>query len=130
MRSSLILALLGVLCVAGCSMAAPGVARVQAAPPPRMAPAPAGLAGDKSWADPYPEQMEKNSIGQTELGTDFSKRELGVRYFGKDDTLDNRKPKPQYASGAEKRQAERREARVKAARENGELVGPSNPARQ
>lgn len=130
MRFLSILVIAGAIFAAGCSMAAPGVARVQAPPPAGAPVAPTGLAGDPSWANPRTEDPSLTPAAANEqgFGTDFSKRELGTRYFGKDDKIGEKKPK-RYTTGAEQRQAERKEARLKAARENNGL-GPSNPAKQ
>ena len=130
MRLLLLLIAFSAVFAAGCSMAAPGVARIQAAPPPGAPVAPAALAGDPSWANPRTEEATLTPAAATEegFGTDFSKRELGVHYFGADDKI---KPgeKRRYASAAEQRQAERRDARRKAIAEENKL-GSSNPAKQ
>lgn len=127
MRSLLILTVLGAIFAGGCSMAAPGVARVQAPPGPNAPVAPTQLAGDPSWANPRTEpEVVQTAAGETGFGTDFSKRELGVRYFDKDQKIEPGSKGPRYASGAEKRQAERREARRQAAQEKEVLAnGPA-----
>ncbi|MCC6573149.1 MAG: hypothetical protein IT462_05095 [Planctomycetes bacterium] len=127
MRSLLILVVLGAIFAGGCSMAGPGVARVQAPPGPNAPVAPIALSGDPSWANPRTEpEVVQSAAGETGFGTDFSKRELGVRYFDKDQKIEPGSKGPRYANGSEKRQAERREARRKAAEEKQSLAnGPA-----
>lgn len=89
--------------IAGCSMAAPGVASISAPPPPGGR----KTTYDNSWVNQPPNPTDNLPENQ-HMSVDISERELGDPWWIDEDG--NKKPrrKPGYEERQEKRQAERR----------------------
>jgi hypothetical protein len=100
---------LAFICLAGCNMSGPGVARVGAPP---AAGAPVNTSYNSDWVNRGEPDPIHSIDRHGELSVDIQNRELGVRYFDENSQIGDA-----HEPAHLKRQRERQEARRNAWRE-------------